>query len=35
MLLIQKLLRACDTWENKEFHVNNLVQFLHVCVQNT
>ena len=28
-------LRACDTWEKWQVHVNNLVQFLHVSGQNT
>ena len=28
-------LRARNTWEKWQIHVNSLVQFLHVCVQNT
>ena len=33
--LVEQPLRACDTWGKLQVHVNNLVQFLHVCVQNT
>ena len=33
-IILSSLLGACDTREKQQVHVNNLAQFLHVCVQN-